>query len=279
MSDRRLTPANGRVAAEILRGTVTADRYVAGEAARVVPFAAFLHATPGGARDRELLHGDAVQVFERRDGWAFVQAAKDSYCGYVDAAALGPAETPTHVVALRHTHVYPAPDIKQPPDRRLPFGAAVACADTGETWAALADGGHVKAAHLRRIGRPWRDPVAVAETFLGTPYLWAGNTGDGIDCSGLVQAALLACGIACPGDSDLQEALGEPLGDEAPLRRGDLVFWKGHVAMAMDGGTLIHANAHAMAVVHEDARAAVARIAAQGDGPVTARRRITPPGG
>jgi cell wall-associated NlpC family hydrolase len=133
----------------------------------------------------------------------------------------------------------------------------------------------VPEAHLRPLDTPETDPVAVLKRFIGTPYVWAGNTGFGIDCSGLVQAALLACGQPCPGDSDLQEqALGRPLAAGEPLERGDLIFWKGHVAMAVDEATLIHANAHAMAVAYEGAATAIARIEAQGGGQTTSRRRF-----
>ncbi len=165
--------------------------------------------------------------------------------------------------------------MKLPPRGRLPFGAGVTAGERRGGWLATGDG-WLFARHLRPAGAPMDDPVAVAELFFGTPYLWGGNTGDGIDCSGLVQAACLACGIACPGDSDLQEsALGAPLADDAPLRRGDLLFWKGHVAWVADAGRILHANAFQMAVAYEAIPAAIARIEAQGDGPVTARRRLS----
>ncbi len=128
--------------------------------------------------------------------------------------------------------------------------------------------------HLRALGEWCQDPVAVAEMFLGTPYLWGGNSRDGIDCSGLVQAALLACGRDCPGDSDQQAGIGTELAEGDALRRGDLVFWKGHVAMVVDGDRLIHANGHSMSVAHEGIAACIERIAAAGGGPVTARRRV-----
>jgi cell wall-associated NlpC family hydrolase len=237
-------------------------------------FSAFLHAAPRGRRDRELICGDRFDVLEESGGWAFGEATKDGYTGYVAAEALGEDFAPTHLVACRQSHLYPEPDLKTPPTARLPFGAAVAVLGARGRWSRTA-GGWVWTRHLRPVGDHREDPVAVAELFLGTPYLWAGNTGDGIDCSGLVQAACLACGIACPGDSDQQEAaLGQPLPAEAEMRRGDLLFWKGHVAWAAGPDRILHANAHAMAVSFEDASGAIARIEAQGDGAVTSRRRF-----
>ncbi len=274
MSDRRALQSNGRVAHVDLRGRAEAAHFVAPDARTVCGFSAFIHAEPDGRRDRELVHGDRFDALEEHEGWVFGAAARDGYVGYVRADALGAGQDQTDIVAVRQTHLYPAPDIKQPPRARLPFAASLRVDGVEQGWAQTARG-FVRARHLRPMDQPMSDPVAVAEIFLGTPYLWAGNTGDGIDCSGLVQAACLACGIACPGDSDQQEkVLGEPLPQDAPLRRGDLLFWKGHVAWVAGPDRILHANAHAMAVTYEELEAAIARIEGRGDGPVTCCRRL-----
>ncbi|KPP93168.1 MAG: Cell wall-associated hydrolases (invasion-associated proteins) [Rhodobacteraceae bacterium HLUCCA08] len=273
MSDRRLTPANGRVAAQHLRGSVEAERFVEGRPAAIAAPVVDLMSTPDGRRDRQLLMGAAVTVYEDRDGFAFVQAAADGYVGYVPTAALGPEITPTHRVASAATHLYEGPDMKSPDLACLPRAAGLAVTGIQGRFAETRDG-FVPIQHLVEREERSDDPAAVAELYLGVPYLWGGNSSFGIDCSGLVQAACRACGIACPGDSDLQRAgLGKPIAAEATVRRGDLFFWTGHVAMALDAGTLIHANAHRMAVTTERLADAIARIARQGDGPVLARRR------
>lgn len=273
--DRRLTPANGRVAAVQLRGRVAADRYVKGEARRItVPVADLLH-EPHGRRERQLLLGDAVTVYERRGGWAFVQSAKDGYVGYLRVAEYDERMAPTHWVTAAATHLYPEPDMKRSERGRLPFGARLRVLGEATPRFVETEDGFVPRAHLAPEGWRFRDPVAVAALFLGTPYLWGGNSRDGIDCSGLVQTACHACGLACPADSDQQAAMaGQPLLDAAPLQRGDLVFWKGHVAMVVTHNRLIHANAHHMAVACEPQDEAEARILAQGDGPVLLRRRL-----
>ncbi len=275
MSDPRSTPANGRVAAARLKGQVTAERFTEGTPHRLLRPVTDLLRRPDGPRDRQVLLGEAVTLYEEADGWAFVELARDGYVGYLRAEALGPAEpAPTHRVCQAATHVYPAPDMKTPERMRLSLGALVQVTGTAKGFAETPLG-HVPARHLAPLDRPEADPVAVAERLLGTPYLWGGNSRDGIDCSGLVQAGCLACGIACPGDSDQQEAaLGRPLEADEPLRRGDLLFWKGHVAFVADETRILHANAHHMAVAFEDREAAIARIEAQGDGPVTGRRRL-----
>ena len=274
--DRRLTPANGRVAALSLAGQVAAERFVAGEARSVSAPVTDLLARPGGPRDRQLLKGTAVTVFEEREGLAFLQSGRDGYCGWVAAGALGPAARTTHRVGVRATHLYAAPDIKAPDLAHLSFGVEVTVTAEGRRFWETPEG-FIPRPHLRPLDLPFRDPVTVAQLHFGTPYLWGGNSVLGIDCSGLVQAALLACAMACPGDSDLQRALGTEAG--GAVQRGDLWFWQGHVAMVVDDRTLIHANAHHMATAYEDLSAAVLRIEAQGDGPVIARRRVLPPGG
>ena len=279
MSDRRTTPANGGVAARHLEGVVSAARYVDGEAKAIAATAAFLRASPAGKPDRQVLLGESVLHYDTRDGWAFVQAAKDDYVGWVEVAALAKPHRPTHRVALRHTLAFAAPDVKSDMLFRPPFGARLQVTGTEGIWSKVIVPGQpqvfVRGDHLRPIDTVEDDPVEVARLFLGTPYLWAGNTGDGLDCSGLVQASLLACGVACPGDSYLIEnAVGDPLPDGAVLQRGDLIFWKGHVALAMDADRIIHATAAPLAVVIENTATAIKRIETAGDGLPTSRKRI-----
>lgn len=272
--DRRETPANGRVAHVSLRGQVTAKRYVEGEPARIAVPLTDLLAAPGGARDRQLTLGARVLVLDRQAGHAFVRSDRDGYVGYVTEDALGPDLPTTHWIAAPAAHLYPAPDLKQREIAMLSLGVELRV--TGAAGQFLeTPAGFVPATHLRALDDRPTDPVTVATLFLGTPYLWGGNSRFGIDCSGLVQAAHLACGIPCPGDTDLQQArLGHPLPKGAALQRGDLIFWKGHVALMVDAETILHANAHRMMVNTEGYEAAVARIAAAGEGAVTARNRL-----
>ncbi len=275
MTDRRLTPANGRVAALRLKGQVQADRFTEGVPRRVCVPVSDLRASPGGPRDRQLLYGEAVTVYEEGGGFALVEAARDGYVGYVDAAHLSDPVEATHLVAVPATHLYPAPDIKRTEVMGLSFGSRLRIVSASNNLFETAEGHFVPKPHVRPANKPFTDPATVAQLFFGTPYLWGGNSVWGIDCSGLVQAAHLACAIPCPGDSDLQAAgLGHPLPEEgATLRRGDLVFWKGHVAIMVDEATILHANGHTMSVAYEPLVDTIARIADQGGGPVTALRR------
>ncbi len=274
MTDRRSLFATGRIAAEELRGTVEAEHFVSPWKCSVAKPTTFLHSAPGGPRDREMVFGDRIELIEERGGWSFGRAARDGYCGWFDSSDLGPEIVPTHAVRVRRTHIYPEPQMKLPPLMRLSFASLVRVDGFERKWAATPEG-YIFAAHLRETGTPMWDPVAVAEMFLGTPYLWAGNTGEGIDCSGLIQMACLACGVPCPGDSDQQnEMLGETLSEDAELRRGDLLFWRSHAAWVSEVGTILHANAYRMMVNYEPLQAAIERIEAQGDGPVTSRRRL-----
>jgi len=271
--DRRLTPANGRVAALSLAGQVVADLYTPGQPRSVIRPVADLLRAPGGARDRQLLFGADVTMFEDRDGWAFVQAAHDGYVGYVASAALGTALAATHHVATPATHIYRDEDFKSPDIAHLSFGARVTVVHEARRFMQTPDG-FIPKTHLWPLTKAFTDPAMVAQLHFGVPYLWGGNSVLGIDCSGLVQAALMACGRSCPGDSDLQRAApGVELAPDAAPQRGDLWFWRGHVGMVADAQTLIHANAHHMAVAYEPLTHAALRIEAQGDGAVLARRR------
>ncbi|WP_371832188.1 C40 family peptidase [Paracoccus benzoatiresistens] len=267
--DRRLTPATDRVALESLCGVIERPAYTPGHAARLVVPLADLMTAPDGRRDRQVNFGADVTVIETRGPWCFVQADLDGYCGWLPEAALGTDLPPiTHRVTAPATHVYSAPDMKQPEQASLSLGARLSVTGIEGRFARLATGGFVPVQHIG--DQPAPDPVPVAESLAGTPYLWGGNSRAGIDCSGLVQAALTACGIPCPGDSDLQRDAFPAAED---IRRGDLLFWPGHVALAMSPDLMIHATAWVMAVIAEPIPEALARIEAQGGGPFLGIRR------
>jgi cell wall-associated NlpC family hydrolase len=249
----------------------------------VEPTAPLRHApSPDALLDTEALKGERVTVYETdEEGWTWGQLEADSYVGFIPASALGnPGPQPTHKVAALRTLVFPGPSIKLSPLEALALGCRLAVARIEAQFAVTAAGGYVPARHLVAIDSAERDFVAVAERFVGAPYLWGGKTSLGLDCSGLVQVALTACGIPCPRDSDMQEnALGERLAPVPAhldkLRRGDLLFWKEHVAVVRDPTTLVHANAFHMAVASEPIAEAIARIAAAGS-EVTSVRRLEP---
>jgi len=273
--DPRVTLARPDLADLDLQGLVAADRYEAPTLRQVaIPTAALRKAAhPMAEQWDQLLFGELFKVLEVKGGFAWGQAARDGYVGFVaedDLAARGaPA---THQVAVPRTYAFAEPDIKSRPVGLYSQNALTAIEAAEGRFARGEGTGWFVAAHLRPVGVALADPVAVAEGYLGAPYQWGGRESLGLDCSGLVQQALAACGKAVPRDTDLQLAFFTPVA-EAERRRGDLVFWKGHVALLLDADTILHANAHHMAVAIEPLAEAVARIEAAGGGGVTGWRR------
>jgi cell wall-associated NlpC family hydrolase len=278
--DPRLTPARADVAAKYLEGKVEAARFVDGEEFEISDGVTAMRRDPfaGAMLDTQALKGERVTIYDRNDeGWAWGQLNGDGYVGWLsDLALYPPGPAPTHKVTALRTFLFPGPSIKLPPMDTLPLGARIAVVKMTDAFAVTSAGHYVPKQHVAAIETVETDYVAIAERFVGTPYLWGGKSSLGIDCSGLVQVALTAIGTGCPRDSDMQESgLGRALSEteRQHLRRGDLIFWKGHVAIVRDADTIVHANAHHMATAIEDTRGAIARIKAAGSD-VTSIRRL-----
>lgn len=279
--DPRLTPARPDLAAAHLQGIVAAPRYVEGTTQIVVRACAPMRKEPDPSVPlvTEALFGESVTVYEMTiEGWAWGQLDADGYVGWLPAEALAaPGAAATHKVRALRTPLFPGPSIKLPPMELLSFGSRLTITGTRERFAVTETGGFVFADHLAPLDVYEDDFVAVAARFLGAAYLWGGRSSLGLDCSGLVQVALNACGIASPRDTDMQEAaLGNSIafsGDLGELRRGDLVYWPGHVGIVEDADTLLHATAYFMSVVREPLKDALTRIEALGT-PVRSVKRL-----
>jgi cell wall-associated NlpC family hydrolase len=284
MADRRLTAARGDIAAKHLEGQVEADRFVEGEELEIIDAIAPLRQAPShdASLDTEALKGERVTIYDRNgEGWSWGQLNGDGYVGWLpDSALVRPRQTASHRVAALRTFAFPGPSIKMPPLEALPLGAAIEVVRQDGTFAITPQQHFLPLQHLRALNVFEHDFVGIAERFVGVPYLWGGKTALGIDCSGLVQIALSACGMAVPRDSDLQQqALGKVLEDAevGDLRRGDLIFWKGHVAIVRDHDTIVHANAFHMMVAIEPIAEALERIRASGTDLISVRRLFEPP--
>ena len=274
--DPRVTPLRDGIAAFSLQGVEAAEVYLdTVDMTCAAPAAAIRAAAEAGAEQMDqILFGEPFRVLEEEGAFRFGQAGRDGYMGFVEAAALAPdIRTPSHRVAALRTYAFAEPSIKSRATALYSINSLVRVEGQQGRLAKIAGSGWVTADHLVPVGEFEDDFVAVAERFVGTPYLWGGHESLGLDCSGLVQQALFACGEACPRDTDQQQALGREIA-AADFGRGDLVFWKGHVAIGAGDGRIVHANGHHMATVIEPLAGAIERIAGAGVGQPTAYRRL-----
>lgn len=273
--DARINAFRRDIADISLAGTLFAPHYAA-PMLRVAGSSMMIRSAASEAAEAssQLLHGEDFAVLDVTGGWAWGYSLHDHYVGYVPAERLATPSIPTHRVSVREALLFAGPSIKMPAIGTLPFGARIA--GTMKEAFLETPSGFVHRCHIDPIGTVRHDPVAVAELFLGMPYLWGGRGAHGIDCSGLVQIALAATGVPAPRDTDMQrDSLGEPLADEARLRRNDIVNFPGHVGLMVDEDQLIHANAHWMGVVIEPLADVVARLAPHHDRPILSRRRLS----
>ena len=269
--DRRLTPATARVAHTSLRGKIDAAAFTDGTNLQIALPLVDLLRSPNGPRERQLWLGEAFTVIDRDQSHAFGFAEKDGYCGWLPETALTDGPAPNYWIATPGTHLYPEPRAASPQLAALPMGARVTVTGQNGKYTETPRG-FIPASHLKPLGQYLTDPVAIAEQFLHTPYLWGGNSRAGLDCSGLAQLAHHVCRIAIPGDADLQESIGYPV--QGNFQRGDLLFWEGHVALAVSADTLIHANGRTMSVAYENIAVAIARIEATENAPLRSHRRF-----
>ncbi len=275
--DPRITPWRDGIAASSLEGVLEAEVYLdTRRLACVIPAAAALRLAPSAEAEQadQLLFGERFEVLEEEGAWLFGQACRTGYVGFVEAAALGAdPPRPTHRVSALRTYAFAEPSIKSPANGPYSINALVSVDAEQGRLVHVAGAGWIAAPHLTPVGVFEDDWASVAERFVGAPYLWGGRDSLGLDCSGLVQQALFACGLACPRDTDQQQALGAEIA-AADFDRGDLVFWKGHVALGLGEGRIVHANGHHMATVVEPLAEAITRIAGSGSGEPTGYRRL-----
>ena len=274
--DNRLHAYRPDLADAKLRGRTDAKRFVEGARMEVVVPVTAMHreASSTAMQTTQALFGERLLAFEIRNDWVWCQLERDGYVGYIAKAAVSSDLTkPTHRVSVPSTFLYPLPDIKSPTATNLPMNAKLQIAASDDKFSKLSNGNYILTKHVRPLNEFELDFVSVAEKFLDVPYYWGGKTAQGVDCSGLVQTSLEVCGISSPRDTDMQETqLGKKLmvNDLDGLRRGDLVFWKGHVGIMADQKMLLHANGYHMMTVMEPLAEAVARIA----DPITNIRRF-----
>ena len=223
-----------------------------------------------GEAGSELLLGEPFLAVEVGEEWAWGYCGADRYVGYVAAAAIGPAVAATHRVSTASALLFGEPDIRSAHVAELALGAQLVSRGRSGLFHAV-EGGFIHERHVAPVDRAAGDWVEVARQFVGAPYLWGGRTRWGIDCSGLVQVALATGGILAPRDSDMQfETLGRAV--DTP-RRGDLIFFPGHVGIMVDETDLLHANAFWMSTVVEPLATAAERSGRDGR-PVIAIKRL-----
>lgn len=274
--DRRVHAVRGDLADISLAGLLFAPHYARAQPMHCIAGSAFLRQAPAADSTAvsQLLRGEGFHLLDVTGHWAWGFCEHDGYVGYVERTALatGWLEA-SHYVTARSAPIFAAADIKAAVTGHVSAGARLAGTVEGDF--VVTDQGAVHLRHVAPAGDVEADWVAVAERQIGQPYVWGGRGDGGIDCSGLLQLALGQAGIRIPRDSDLQrDSLGTGIADGDMLRRGDVLFFPGHVGIMLDAERLLHANAWWMSTVVEPLTEVIDRLRPDHEQPVLARRRI-----
>jgi hypothetical protein len=278
--DKRITPFKDGLTDQAFQGLLRAQTFVVGEVMGCGAASSAVRSGPSPKAEQvnQLLFGERFKVIERSRDFVWGQALRDGYVGYVSASDLTRDWLiPTHFISTLRTFVFSEPNLKSSIVCSLSQNALISVSEHEGRFAKIEDLGWVFINHISDFTEFSQDYVSIAHTYLNAPYQWGGRESDGLDCSGLVQQAFYACGHACPRDSDMQSELGYPLdigSDLKGLDRGDLVIWRGHIAIMCDQDHIIHANGYHMKTVIEPLREAVVRIEAAGSGLPTGFRRL-----
>ena len=207
-------------------------------------------------KDSQLLYGEQFQVEKARGAYVYGHSVLDGYQGYVERAQLiKDALSSTHFVKVRASHLYPEPSFKSRPLTRLSFMSRVTLTTNSENgFTQLSDQSWIFSNHIAPMKDFTKsgDLAQTAEIYLGTPYLFGGRSAFGIDCAGLVQVVVYACGHACPlrDSCDQEGSFGTPIKRD-DVQRNDIVYFKGHVGIMMDDKNILNATARHMTTLIE----------------------------
>ena len=260
--DTRITPIRRDLASTAYKAIVKRKKYVTAKLATVKSAFTPLYSNKGSKLSTQLLYGEECDVFETKNGWSWIQSRRDNYVGYTPTINLTRKiyKPNSKVISLR-TVIYTKPDIKSVTKGYLSFNSLVEVIKIKGKYSLIKNLGWCPSLDLVKIKSSKFNHIDLSKQYLDTPYLWGGRDSMGIDCSGLVQNLHQINNRPFPRDTDMQEMfVTNEVKYEKDLKAGDLVFWKGHVAMMIDNSNIIHANAFHMKTAIEPLSTAKKRI-------------------
>lgn len=209
--------------------------------------------------ETECLYGESVEIIKNYSDWVYCKLNTDSYYGWIDKNSLGKLKKATHRVIAIRSFIYKERNAKSDTLLYLPMGSLLALEEIHSDWAKISTpingqikSGYIPIGHIVKIGHKVSDWVNFAEKLKGTPYKWGGRDTLGLDCSALLQLSYQTFGVNIPRNSSQQVKLNKKRIDSiSDLKRGCVVFWKGHVGIMIDNLNCLHSNAFHMKAVIE----------------------------
>jgi len=222
----------------------------------------------------QLLYGDNFKKLKQSKSWIKIKNKSDNYIGYIKNREFPSIQKNTHKIYVLFSNLYSMPNKNKKINKKLSFGSKIKVINKKGNFYKF-ESYWIKKNDLKEINFKEKDPFKNINKFINVRYKWGGKCYDGIDCSGLIQILLNFNNKFCPRDAKDQIEYFKKKIKLQEIRKNDLIFWKGHVAIAVSRRLLVHAYGPLKKVMTMPIKNTIDRINETANLKVTGIRRVT----
>ena len=187
----------------------------------------------------QLIYGEKLKILSKNKDWLRIKTSYDNYIGYIRGENYTDDHNPTHKIFSLKANIFNKK--KHKTKYSLPFASKISIIQTDKKFVEFEKNKWVKKKDIRRIDHVEKNYLKVLKLFLKTKYIWGGKTYKGIDCSAVLQLLYYYNNKFYPRDTKDQLRYSKSNINREKFKKGDVIFWKGHVAICINAKKLIHA--------------------------------------